>query len=303
MQIKTKLRVADILLFGALLSSSFITPVSAANIQPITAVWGSADCTTSGYFSPATTTIDSGDTVSFYVSATDADPNGVIISGLPGGDITLLPGTGAVSAPITTDVSFSGVGASAGGCSLGGGSISVNTPPTTVPVSTAQPQSGNGASSATYTGVPTAAPRSTATAPSPSQATPSAPTTAPMPSESAQILQSAGSPKTAALASSAQQSAAESTSEFNPLPLVVGAFAVLVLAGGATFLIIRRTIQRRYVPAITVPVPVVAAPVKPLEPIVFTPEPIVQTPVHSPAPAEATPARPAAINPYTVRVQ
>lgn len=102
---------------------SLAMPVAAANVA-ITGGTNGPDCTSGGYFTPQSTTVQSGDTVTISVPANDPYAGGIEVHGFSEGNFVVLPGKSHTTSAITSNVSYYGTWPSTG-CMKGSGTITV----------------------------------------------------------------------------------------------------------------------------------------------------------------------------------
>ncbi|HEY4160687.1 MAG TPA: hypothetical protein VGM08_01365 [Candidatus Saccharimonadales bacterium] len=142
-----------------------MAPVSAANV-PITGGTNGPDCNSGGYFTPSSTTVNSGDTVTISVPANDPYAGGVQVHGFPQGNFVVARGSSVTTSPITANVSYYGTWPSTG-CMKGTGTITVNAPVSTPPAnsggSTPPPSGGSSSSQSSSAGAGKVAPAAPAT--------------------------------------------------------------------------------------------------------------------------------------------
>ena len=148
-----------------------------------TAVTGGTNgplCNSGGYFTPASVTIASGDTITFSVPANDPYAGGVQINGFPQGSFVVPRGSSVTTQVLTGNVSYQGTWPNSLSCIKGSGTITVQTTTNstgTPSPSPAPPSSTSNTSTNTSTTTPSVAP--TSTTKSTSTSTKSTPSTAP----------------------------------------------------------------------------------------------------------------------------
>lgn len=144
-----------------MLSLPFAGTAAAANI-PVTGGTNGPACNSGGYFTPSSTSISSGDTITFSVPSNDPYAGGIEVHGFPQGSFVVARGASVTTNPITTDISYYGTWPSTG-CMKGSGTITVQITPSPTPSTSPSPS-------------PSASPSSTPQAsPSPSVSTAAAP--------------------------------------------------------------------------------------------------------------------------------
>ncbi|HVC35977.1 MAG TPA: hypothetical protein VNE40_00820 [Candidatus Dormibacteraeota bacterium] len=156
-----------------------IVPVYAANFSITGGTYGTT-CTSGGYFTPSSVTINGGDTVTITVPANDPYAGGLEIHGFPQGSFTVARGGSVTTNAITANVNYYGTWPSTG-CMKGSGAITVSAP--------------------TPTPTPTPAPTPTPTpTPSPTTAAPKASTTTTTPKTTTTTTPAATQPTTSTTA-------------------------------------------------------------------------------------------------------
>ena len=134
-------------------------------------------CNSGGYFTPATVTVTSGDTITFSVPSNDPYTGGVQINGFPQGNFVVPRGGSVTTQALTSNVSYQGTWPNSLSCIKGSGTVTVQAPATPPPSSppAANPPSSSSSTSTTTKSTPTATTKSTTTAAlTPSAATPTA---------------------------------------------------------------------------------------------------------------------------------
>ena len=225
--------------FGIALSISFLAPATtlAANTS-ITGGTNGPDCNSGGYFTPSSTTINSGDTVTISVPANDPYSGGLEIHGFPEGNFTILPGNSHTTVSLTTSVNYYGTWPSSG-CMKGSGTVTVTAPvPSPPPAPSPAPTPAPAPSpSPSPRSTPTVSPTAPAPNPVPTPQ-PQTPMPAPAPSQPTQSSNSAPS----TLAIQQQKSSFALTSK------VVGVAAgVLVIILFAAFVLVRLLLHRSHI--------------------------------------------------------
>jgi hypothetical protein len=218
----------------SLILSFKIVPVYAANVS-ITGGTNGTSCSSGGYFTPSSVTINGGDTVTIAVPANDPYAGGLEIHGFPQGSFTVARGGSVTTNAITANVNYYGTWPSSG-CMKGSGTITVSAPtpaPTPPPTPTPTPTTPR-SSTTTTTPAATQPTTSTTATPTPTQTT----TTKPKPSDHivASATTATPSPKSPA---------------FKTVATVGGASLVALV--GATVIIWRIIIRRRSQNSMTSP--------------------------------------------------
>lgn len=301
-----RMRLPIPLFIAGIITLGFGTlPVAAASAQVSVGTNGT-DCSAGGYVTPSSLPVNSGDTVTFSVPASDPDQAGIQITGFPQGTFTVAAGDSVTTDPVSADVSYSSTSVT-GGCAIGGGTVTVTAPVQPAPTGSVTPATPTGSSTSAPS--PAATPATSTTTAATPKTDPTATTTTTTPTITPSAP-SASDTQTLSMSPAIYSQPRKSTA-FNPLPLILMIIGVAVLAAGSVlgFLWLRR--RRIGAPARIMHKPIVVPPaVEPL-PVVVTPalaapvqpEPVRPDPVAVPLPRPTVPKTRAFINPYKILVQ
>ena len=139
--------------FGLLIIALLLATLRPAYVAAATtAVTGGTNgplCNSGGYFTPASVTVASGDTITFSVPADDPYAGGIQINGFPQGSFVVPRGGSVTTDALTADVSYQGTWPSALSCIKGSGTITVQ-----AASSSSSSTSGTASSSSTQTPAP-----------------------------------------------------------------------------------------------------------------------------------------------------
>lgn len=148
-----KLRgVSHALIVLSLLLAFRAVPAAAATASITGGTYG-ADCDSGGYFTPSSTTVISGDTVTISVPVNDPYSGGMEVHGFPQGSFVVARGSSVTTSPLTSTVSYYGTWPTSG-CMKGSGTITVKA--AAAPSVPASPKTPTGSSSPTNTSTPAA---------------------------------------------------------------------------------------------------------------------------------------------------
>lgn len=141
---KIKKIILAFLLTILLAGSGFGNTVHAASTS-VTGGTNGPFCNSGGYFTPASTTIADGDTITFSVPANDPYAGGIQVNGFGQGSFVVPRGGSVTTAALHANVSYQGTWPNSPGCIKGSGTITVQTPtptPTPTPIPTPTPSPG-----------------------------------------------------------------------------------------------------------------------------------------------------------------
>lgn len=214
----------------------------AANISIVGGTNG-PDCSSGGYFTPSTVTVNSGDTATISVPAGDPYAGGMEVHFSNGLDYTIARGGSQTTAPLAASVTYYGTWPSSG-CLKGSGAITVNAPapPPSPPPASAPPpppaSSGGGSGSSLGSGKPSVSPTpSSATAPQPVQQSSGTVSSQP-PAGTATAPQSQSS--RAVATDTAKMPAARNVRVMRIVGISAGAIVTVVVAGAVVWIFVVR---------------------------------------------------------------